>query len=261
MPDLLMSRRDNCTTEIRKATTCDASGPSAFMPPSIAACNSGVKVHVWAAPGMRGARWVLYHSRAAAQERKAAMSTIGTLHEGPLHAALKARYAQSGAAVEVELHGYVVDVVAADCWIEIQTGHVAQIKRKMACLVEQHPVRLVLPVTLEKWLVRVEPDGVTVLGRRKSPQRGAIELIFRELVSIPHLLAHPNFSLAALLIREEEVRRHDPTHNWRRHGWGTIERRLLAVVAEHVFVTPADLAGLLPLTLAESFTADRKSVV
>lgn len=183
------------------------------------------------------------------------MSTIGTLHEGPLHAALKARYAQSGAAVEVELHGYVVDVVAADCWIEIQTGHVAQIKRKLACLVEHNPVRLVLPVTLEKWLVRVGPDGTTVLGRRKSPQRGAIELVFRELVSIPHLLAHSNFSLAALLIREEEVRRHDPTHNWRRHGWGTVERRLLAVVAERVFATPADLAGLLPPTLAEPFTA------
>ncbi|MCX6032146.1 MAG: hypothetical protein NT169_22980 [Chloroflexi bacterium] len=182
------------------------------------------------------------------------MATIGTLHESPLHAALKARYAQPGAAVEVELHGYVVDVVGADCWIEIQTGHVAQIKRKLACLVEQHPVRLVLPVTVEKWLVRVGPDGAT-LGRRKSPQRGAVEGIFRELVSIPHLLAHPNFTLAAPLIQEEEVRRHDPAHNWRRQGWGTVERRLLAVVAERVFVTPADLAGLLPPTLAEPFTA------
>ena len=183
------------------------------------------------------------------------MSTIGTLHESPLHAALKTYYARPGAAVEVARHGYIIDVVDDDYWIEIQTGHVAQIKRKLACLVEQHPVRLVLPVTLEKWLVRVGPDGATVLGRRKSPQRGAVEWIFRELVSIPHLLAHPSFTLVAPLIQEEVVRRHDPARNWRRHGWGTVERRLLAVVAERVFTKPADLAGLLPLTLAEPFTA------
>jgi hypothetical protein len=183
------------------------------------------------------------------------MPTIGTLHESPLHAALKAHYALPGAVVEAARHGYIVDVVRADCWLEIQTGHVTQVKRKLADLVAQHPVRLVLPVTVEKWVVRVGPDGATVLGRRKSPQRGAVEMIFRELVSIPQLLAHPNFSLVAPLIQEEEVRRHDLAHNWRRHGWGTVERRLLAVIGEREFATPADLAELLPPTLAEPFTA------
>ena len=39
------------------------------------------------------------------------MPTIGTLNEKPLHAALKERYARPGDAMEVKLHGYVVDVV------------------------------------------------------------------------------------------------------------------------------------------------------
>jgi len=183
------------------------------------------------------------------------MPTIGTLNEKPLHAALKERYARPGDGVEVKLHGYVVDVVRDDVWIEIQTSNVWHIRRKLAVLADHHPVRLVLPVALEKWIVKVGPDGESLPGRRKSPKRGAVALGFRELVSIPHLFAHPNFSLAVLLIQEEEVRRYDADHNRRRKGWGTVERRLLGVMEECLFETPADLTALLPMALTEPFTA------
>ena len=173
------------------------------------------------------------------------MPTIGTLNEKRLHAALKERYARPGDGVEVKLHGYVVDVVRDDMWIEIQTRNVWQIKRKLAVLADHHPVRLVLPVALEKWIIRVGTHGESVPGRRKSPKRGEVTSVFRELVSIPHLFAHPNFSLAVLLIQEEEVRANDASHNWRRKGWGTVERRLVGVVEECIFETPADLTALL----------------
>jgi hypothetical protein len=39
------------------------------------------------------------------------MSTISTMNEKPLHAALEERYARPGDGVEVKHHGYVVDVV------------------------------------------------------------------------------------------------------------------------------------------------------
>ena len=81
------------------------------------------------------------------------MPTIGTLNENPLHAALKERYVRPGDGVEVKLHCYVVDVARDDLWIEIQTRNVWQIKRKLAVLADRHPVRLVLPVALEKWIV------------------------------------------------------------------------------------------------------------
>jgi hypothetical protein len=183
------------------------------------------------------------------------MSTIGTLRENPLHAAIKELYAGPDARREVSLHGYIVDVARDDLWIEIQTSNVSQIKRKLAVLADHHAVRLVLPVALEKWIVRVGHDGLSVLGRHKSPQRGAVELVFRELVSIPHLVAHPNFSLGVLLIQEEEVRSFEAGRNWRRKGWGTRERRLLGVVEERLFESPADLAALLPAALEDPFTA------
>jgi hypothetical protein len=100
--------------------------------------------------------------------------------------------------------------------------------------------------------VRLAEDGQSVLGRRKSPAHGGPELVFRELVSIPGLLAHANFSLEVLLIREEELRR---TGGQGRRGWTTAERRLIEVVDRRLFRTPAELAALLPRSLAQPFTA------
>ena len=73
-------------------------------------------------------------------------------------------------------------------------------------------------------------------------------------MSLPQLLAHPNFSLEVLLIQEEEARRYDGTRNWRRKGWVTHERRLLQVVDRRLFETPADMRALIPMSLVEPFT-------
>jgi hypothetical protein len=92
--------------------------------------------------------------------------------------------------------------------------------------------------------------------RRKSPKHGRVEQVFKELVYIPGLISSENFTLEVLLIREEEVRRFDRSkaRGWRRKGWVTHERRLLEVVDRRIFCSPLDLFGLLPASLAETFT-------
>ena len=154
---------------------------------------------------------------------------ISTLNESPLHAALKAWYAQPGDRLEVEVEGFIIDIVRDELLIEIQTGNLSSLKRKLPSLADGHPVRLVVPIPREKWIVRLAEDGRGTLGRRRSPKRGQIEDVFGELVSLPRLLAHPNFSLEVLLTQEEELRRYDGTRAWRRRGWVTHERRLLEV--------------------------------
>jgi hypothetical protein len=115
-------------------------------------------------------------------------------------------------------------------------------------------VRLVYPIAYEKWIVRLGQDGESVLGRRKSPKRGAVEQVFDELAGMPGLLALPNFSLEVVLIQEEEIRHPANTVNWRRRGWAVRERRLLGIVSQHVFETREDLCRLLPGLLPEPFT-------
>ena len=178
---------------------------------------------------------------------------INTLNEKSLHAALKTWYAQPGDQLEVKVDGYIIDIVRGDLLVEIQTRNMAAIKRKLATLTLHHPVRLVYPIAREKWIVKLSPDGRRV-SRRKSPKRGAVEQVFEELVSLPQLLAVPNFSIEVLFIQEEEIRRHARGKSWRRKGWVTHERRLLQVVDRRLFETPSDMGELIPGDLVEPFT-------
>lgn len=181
---------------------------------------------------------------------------INTLNEKSLHASLKQWYAQPEDRMEVPVDGFIIDLVRGDQLIEIQTGSFSPLKRKLAKLAKVHPVRLVFPVAVEKWIVRLPKQAGEKISRRKSPKRGQVEQVFKELVYIPALISSENFSLEVLLIREEEVRRFDSSksRSWRRKGWVTHERRLLEVIERRVFTNSGDLCALLPGSLNETFT-------
>ena len=86
------------------------------------------------------------------------MPGIGLLNEKPLHASLKAWYAQPGDRFEVPVGGFVIDIVRDDVLLEIQTGSFASIKSKLAKLLESHQIRLIYPIAEEKWIVRLAKD-------------------------------------------------------------------------------------------------------
>ncbi len=181
-------------------------------------------------------------------------NTIGTLNEKPLHAALKQWLALPGDSIEVPVDGYTIDIVRGRQLIEIQTAGLSGIRRKLSKLLQRHPVRLVYPIARDLWIVRQSKNGWKVLGRRKSPKHGTIESVFEELVGIPRLLVHPDFSLQVVMIQEEQVRRYDNSRRWRRKGWISHERRLLQVVDQWIFENPKDIQALVPKSLPEFFT-------
>ena len=79
--------------------------------------------------------------------------------------------------------------------------------------------------------------------------------VFTELVSIPHLVAHPRFALEVLLVEVEETRCQDGRGSWRRRGWSIHDQTLVGVASQRRFHDPDDFAALLPATLAEPFTS------
>jgi len=179
---------------------------------------------------------------------------IGTLGEKNVHAALKAWYARPGDELEVEVDGFHIDIVRRQLLVEIQTCNFSSLRRKLETLIEKRPVRLVFPIALEKWITRLGSDGTTILGRRRSPKKGSIFQVFKELVSIPGLIANAAFSLEVLLIREEEFRCDDGKGSWRRKGWSICDRQLIEVVGRHVFKAPKDFLKLLPPKLKNPFS-------
>lgn len=183
------------------------------------------------------------------------MNHIGQLNEQPLHHALKLYYAGKEGQIEVHLAGYVIDVVLGGQLVEIQTGNFSSIRQKLHRLIQEHPVRLVYPIAVEKWIIK---EPVSEQGnertRRKSPKRGREIELFTELVSFPELMLEPNFTLEVALIQEEQVREFREGRYWRQKGWKTTERRLLNVVERRIYPTPQSLAETLPEGLPAQFT-------
>lgn len=179
---------------------------------------------------------------------------IGRLGEGPLHASLKRWYAQPGDGIEVAVDGFVIDLVREDLLIEIQTRGFSSMKQKMAALLEGgHRIRIVHPIPIDKWIVKIDDDG-TVLSRRRSPKHGMPCDVFTELVSFPDLMALEEVEIELALIEEEEIRRHETDGPWRRKGWATVERRLIDVLETITLSDVNDLADLLPPGLPRAFT-------
>lgn len=176
------------------------------------------------------------------------------LREKPLHASLKLWCAVEGDLFEVPVDGFVIDVVSDGLLIEIQTSGFSSMKQKLTKLLSaDHRVRIVHPIPLQKWVVRVDADG-ELLSRRKSPKHGSALDIFSELVSFPQLAAHPNLEIQIVLTHEDEYRRHDPAKAWRRKGWVVQERRLISVADVIDIRELEDLAALLPDSLPDPFT-------
>lgn len=179
-------------------------------------------------------------------------SGIGVLGEHSLHAALKLHLARPGDAIEVPLEGSVIDLVQNGMLVEIQTGHFGAIRAKLEKLVLGHDVRLVYPLPLETWITRVDRDGV-VLGKRRSPRRGALSHLFLELVSIPTIVASPRFSLEVIEVRVEEIRREAPPKRGRKRHH-LLDTRLLEITSRTVFRGPDDFRVFLHGVPEEEFT-------
>ena len=178
---------------------------------------------------------------------------IGTLNEKPLHASLKAWIFEPGDEFEVRVGRFVADIVRDSLLIEIQTGSTFPLKRKLHSLLKHHAVHLVIPIARQKTIVTLNEDG-QVASTRKSPKRGELLDIFNHLVHLRDLLGDANFSVEALLIHVEEIRRLRTTRKRRWRDWEVHERRLIEVFDHVSFHHPGDFLAAIPTSLEEPFT-------
>lgn len=181
------------------------------------------------------------------------MSNIGTLSEKSLHAALKLWYSQADDKFEVKVENFVIDIVRNNLLIEIQTGNFGAMKPKLKRLLPNYHIHLIYPIAQQKWIVRQTKEG-DLIKRRKSPKRGSVIDVFKELVRIAEFMSNSNLSLEVLLIHQEEIWRDDGKGSWRRKKWSVYDHHLLRVVEQLSFKSPSDFCELLPKNLAQPFT-------
>jgi hypothetical protein len=181
-------------------------------------------------------------------------NSIGTLKESSLHAALKQWYKEPGDKIEEPIDGYVIDIVRNNLLIEIQTRNFASIKKKLEILTENYDVRLIYPIIRDKLVVKMNPNSNKTITKRTSPQHGSYYDIFEELIRIPHLVSKLNFTIEAVMIQIEEIRKINGAGSWRRKGSSIYDRKLVNVLERKQFFTPFDFLMLKPINLRTPFT-------
>ncbi len=182
-------------------------------------------------------------------------SSIGTLREGPLHAALKEWVAQPGDRFEVDVDGFVADVLHGDEILEVQTGSFSALGRKLDRLLDERRVTVVVPLAYRNRIMKIG-DGGEIVSERWSPKKEQRLSVFARLVSFPALVDHPNLGLRVLGTHQREIRTHHEGKAWRRKGWMVEERHLLEVVDDFTITGIADAFSLLPIFDEPFGTAD-----
>jgi len=189
-----------------------------------------------------------------------ALKVAGFGNESSLHSAVKTWVAETGDRFEVEVDGFVVDIVRGDLLIEVQTRNFSAVREKLRSLVKSHHVRLVFPIAARKWIVHINEADGEVERRRLSPKRGKLIDLFDELVRIPQLVKEKNFELEVLLTEEEETRCNDGRGSWRRRGISIKDHHLKGVVDSVHFKCVEDYLHFLPSDLAQPFTSRQLAV-
>lgn len=180
-------------------------------------------------------------------------SGIGTKNESALHAAIKNWYALPEDEPEAKEGRYIIDIKREGLLIEIQTKNFSAIGKKLRALTKKHKVRLIYPVSTEKWIIKTDPEG-NLISRKKSPKKGSVYDIFNELIRIPDLVDEANLSIEILFIKEEEIRCDDGKGSWRRKGVSILDRKLVDVIEKKIFQGKKDFLDLLPQDLEQPFS-------
>ncbi len=216
----------------------------------------------------RQTRFSLLCERELLGDRSAAGTGIGTYKEKRLHAVLKDFYCPEGAQQEVKLtdqylvgaHAeltdaatrraadrYVADIMTDDAHIiEIQTGGFYPLIKKLhfyLCATNCR-VTVVHPVAHVKWLRWMDEGTGELTERRRSPRRGRVRDIAKELYWLAPYLAEPRLTLCIPLIELEETRLLNGWGKNGKRGSTRYDRFPLALCDEVVLSTPADYAAV-----------------
>jgi hypothetical protein len=126
--------------------------------------------------------------------------------------------------------------------IEVQSGPLGPLRRKLARLLAGHRLRIVKPVVMRRRIVRrVRRDGPD-LSARCSPKRGALHDVFDDLVGVACVFPHANLEIEVLAVTIEEVR----VPRRRRPGYAVADRRLDTIEETIALLRADDLWALLP---------------
>lgn len=196
--------------------------------------------------------------RARAAAAKTEKNGIGTLGEKGIHRTLKYFYEPDESCHEINIGGYVADIVNENGIIEIQSGSFGSMKKKLAEFLECSPVTIVYPCAVSKCLIMLDPDTGEVLYKRRSPKKSGIYDVIGELWSISDFLENERLEIRVVMVGTEEIReqRERVTRGRRRRkkNYTVLEKYPTSFLGEIILGERYDYRCFLPEELPEEFT-------
>lgn len=180
---------------------------------------------------------------------------IGTLGEKSIHAILKYYYAPDDRYHEQKLGNYVADIMVDGEVIEIQTRNFNTMRDKLKCFLADHDVTIIYPLTYIKWLSWVDPETGEVSKKHKSPKKGTIYAIMRELYRIKMFLLDPHIHFAICMINVEETRILNGWSKDKKRGSEREDGIPTEIIDEIRFDLADGYEQFLPDTLPQQFTS------
>ncbi len=184
---------------------------------------------------------------------------IGTLREKRLHAAVK-RYlcpdetcherpvgdllTEEG-EVSAKKRSMVADILTDGHIMEVQTGGFYPLREKVAWYLRHTPCRVTVvhPIPAVRYLSWIHPEDGSIISRRRSPKRGRVRDVAKELYWLSDFIGDPRFSLRLLLIELEEYRMANGWSKDGKRGSNRYERFPTALLGDVTLWTAADYAA------------------
>lgn len=193
---------------------------------------------------------------------------IGTLREKRLHAAIKLYLcpdencherpvADLLPAEEAETSDkkrrMVADILTDGQIFEVQTGGFFPLRQKISWYLTHTPCRVTVvhPIPAVRYLSWIHPEDGSIISRRRSPKRGRVRDVAKELYWLSDFVGNPRFSLRILLVELEEYRMADGWSRDGKRGSNRYERFPTALLGDVTLSATADYAAyFLPEVLA-----------
>ena len=181
---------------------------------------------------------------------------IGVLREKRLHAAIKlylcpdeacherpvADLLSDGEEPTLKKRRMVADILMDGHILEVQTGGFFPLKEKISWYLTHTPCRVTVihPIPAVKYLSWINPEDGSIISRSRSPKRGRVKDVAKELYWISDFIGDPRFSLRLLLLELEEYRMADGWGRDGKRGSNRYERFPTALLGDVTLSTPTD---------------------
>lgn len=184
------------------------------------------------------------------------LNGIGTLNEKTIHAVLKHYYSEDDTYHEKRVHAYVADLLINNQILEIQTRNFNALRKKLDAFLSDYDVTIIYPVPYTKWLCWIDLETGEISPKRKSPKKGTVYSIIRELYRIKNYLMHPNLHFIITFLNVEEYRILNGWSRDKKKGSTRKDGLPIGIVGEVHIDTIDDFNKLLPDHLPIPFTTN-----